>query len=56
MPLEYFVIALLAVAAILLASALAILFPHLRREAQADAAETRALRAKATEPDRESAG
>ena len=56
MHLEYVVIAFIVVAAILLATAIAILFPLLRQEAEADAAETRALRAKATDRNHESAG
>ena len=56
MHLEYVVIAFIVVAAILLATAIAILFPLLRQEAEADAAETRALRAKAAERDNERGG
>ena len=56
MHLEYVVILFLVVAAILLAAAIAILFPLLRQEREADAAETRALRAKAAERDNESSG
>ena len=51
MHLEYFVYAFLVIAAILLVGSIAIFLPHLRREAQADAAQTRALRVKATEAD-----
>jgi len=53
--LEYFVYAILAIATILLGSAIAIFFPYLRREARADAAQTRELHAKATDPEHESA-
>ena len=55
MPLEYFVYAFFVIAAILLVGSIAIFLPHLRREAQADAAQTRELRSKATEADHGSA-
>jgi hypothetical protein len=54
MHLEYAVIALLVIGVILFAVAIAILFPHLQREARADAAEIQALRLKATEPEHDS--